>query len=152
MDSRVAVPETETVRTVPPGRRPGMFLAEFVGTLALLLLSLVVLAVFRDSFSAVALALFVFLVPITALYLANVVSVPEVSDAAFLVRYGPWTRHIQPERVRRVRIGGFLPVVHVFESGRPMNYRIGLGTFTDGDGLERAIRSWAATNGVTVVG
>jgi len=140
------------VRLVPPGRRPGIFLFEFVGTLALLLMCLVFLAEFRDSFSAVELALFVFCIPISASYLVNVVSVPEVSDAAFLVRYGPWTRHIQPERVRRVRIGEFLPVVYVFESGRPMNYRIGLRTFTDGDGLERAIRSWAAANGVTVHG
>lgn len=140
------------MRLVPPGRRPGIFLFEFVGTLALLLMCLVFLAEFRDSSSAVELALAVFCIPISASYLVNVVSVPEVSDAAFLVRYGPWTRHIQPERVRRVRIGEFLPVVYVFESGRPMNYRIGLRTFTDGDGLERAIRSWAAANGVTVHG
>lgn len=140
------------MRLVPSGRRPGMFLAEFLGTLVLLLLCLVVIAVFRDSFSLIALALFGLGIPVTALYLGNLISVPEVDDAAFVVRYGPWTRRIRPERVKRVRIGGFLPVIHVLESGRPMSYRIGLGTFTDGDGLARAVRSWAAANGVTVVG
>jgi len=33
-----------------------------------------------------------------------------------------------------------------------MNHRIGLGTFTDGEEQESAFRSWAAANGVAVVG
>jgi len=33
-----------------------------------------------------------------------------------------------------------------------MNHRIGLGTFTDGEEPDSAVRSWAAANGVAVVG
>ena len=137
---------------VPLGRKPGHFLFEFVGTLALVVLALVSLFAFRDEFSVFEVTLCVFVAVGGTIYLVNVVSVPEIDDGAFVIRYGRWVRRIRPERVKHVRIGQLVPEVRVVESGRILSYRIGLRGFTNGDEMGRAIRSWAAANGVTVHG
>lgn len=137
---------------VPLGRKPGHFLFEFVGTLALVALALVSLFAFQDEFSVFEVTLCVFVAVGGTIYLVNLVSVPEIDDGAFVVRYGRWARRIRPERVKHVRIGQLLPVVRVVESRRMLSYRIGLRAFTNGDEMGRAVRSWAAANGVTVHG
>lgn len=137
---------------MPPDRNAGTFLFEFIGTSALVVLALVPMVVFRDEFSIVEVTLCVFVAAGGTMYVVNVVSVPEIDDGTFLVRYGRWARHVRPERVKYVRIGQLVPVVRVVESGRMLSCRIGLRAFTNGDELERAVRSWAHANNVKVHG
>jgi hypothetical protein len=140
------------VKLVPAGRRPGRFAVEFLGLAGLVGLCVGVGLRWWGELNVVTGLLLLAGFAAGLVNLANVSSVPEVDEAHFEVRYGPWTRTIRPERVAWIRFQGPTRTFVVRERGRLLSYRFAPVSFVDGDGLTKRTRQWAKTHSVTIRG